>query len=374
MGKTFYFFFIICAFFIAPSFVFAQESKISQIYHTLDSLELWSRLSDLPFFKTFGENAIWVRFGLPYFPLIAGIIFILNLLFFLFFIFPYILSEVPYHFLPYEATIEFGGEGINGIVIDSITRRPLAKVIVRIIDRYYNKAKETQITDKEGRFNFFVAPGKYTLSFFLPGYVFPSVIPFEVARPNIKIYRGGIFVQELYKEKAQNFLVPLDPEYLVIREQKINLWVLQIARMIYHAILKSCFPLQIAALLAALILMLFLPSFPSFLILILYVAVFILQSIIDVRVKRSMGKVLDKESKKPVGLAIVRLFKKINKKTVLLGTKITDLHGQFFFLVDPGVYFVTVTKKGYKEYKSFPIRYHGFHKSILNIEAKIEKE
>ncbi len=87
-----------------------------------------------------------------------------------------------------------------------------------------------------------------------------------------------------------------------------------------------------------------------------------------------MGKVLDKESKKPVGLAIVRLFKKINKKTVLLGTKITDLHGQFFFLVDPGVYFVTVTKKGYKEYKSFPIRYHGFHKSILNIEAKIEKE
>lgn len=58
------------------------------------------------------------------------------------------------------------------------------------------------------------------------------------------------------------------------------------------------------------------------------------------------GMVYDSETKKPVELAIVRIFQ--IKTGKLLQTQVTDHKGRFGFLVNPGTYRITVSKYQYK--------------------------
>lgn len=57
-----------------------------------------------------------------------------------------------------------------GIVYDSDGKDPLAKVVVRIFDKKFNKLLETQITSKNGAYGFFAAKGQYYLTAEKPGY------------------------------------------------------------------------------------------------------------------------------------------------------------------------------------------------------------
>lgn len=57
-----------------------------------------------------------------------------------------------------------------GIVYDSDGKHPLAKAVVRIFDKKFNKLLETQITSKDGTYGFFVAKGRYYLTAEKPGY------------------------------------------------------------------------------------------------------------------------------------------------------------------------------------------------------------
>jgi hypothetical protein len=57
-----------------------------------------------------------------------------------------------------------------GIVYDSDGKIPLAKAIVRIFDKKFNKLLETQITSKDGTYGFFAAKGHYYLTAEKPGY------------------------------------------------------------------------------------------------------------------------------------------------------------------------------------------------------------
>jgi len=69
------------------------------------------------------------------------------------------------------------------------------------------------------------------------------------------------------------------------------------------------------------------------------------------RKRRKWGVVYNALSKQPVDLAIVRLYKKENNR--LIQSKVTDKLGRFSFLVDPGRYYLTVTKPKY----NFPTQY-----------------
>jgi len=63
------------------------------------------------------------------------------------------------------------------------------------------------------------------------------------------------------------------------------------------------------------------------------------------RRKRSWGTVFDSVTGRPIRRAIVRIFlREFNK---LVESQITDAQGRFGFLVDPGEYFVTVTRPGF---------------------------
>ncbi|MFH1620507.1 MAG: fibronectin type III domain-containing protein [Patescibacteria group bacterium] len=57
-----------------------------------------------------------------------------------------------------------------GISFDNSTRKPLANVIVRIFDKKFNKLLETQITDKNGKYGFFVKRNIYYIVAEKPSY------------------------------------------------------------------------------------------------------------------------------------------------------------------------------------------------------------
>ncbi|MDQ7815378.1 MAG: carboxypeptidase regulatory-like domain-containing protein [Patescibacteria group bacterium] len=65
-----------------------------------------------------------------------------------------------------------------GIVLDSKTKKPLANVIIRIFDKKFNKLLETQVTDRNGKYGFFVKRNIYYVTAEKPGfkkYVSPDI-------------------------------------------------------------------------------------------------------------------------------------------------------------------------------------------------------
>lgn len=57
-----------------------------------------------------------------------------------------------------------------GLAFDAKTRKPLTRVIVRIFDKKYNKLLETQVTDQNGKYGFFVKENVYYITAEKAGY------------------------------------------------------------------------------------------------------------------------------------------------------------------------------------------------------------
>lgn len=57
-----------------------------------------------------------------------------------------------------------------GIVFDEVSRAPLAKAVVRIFDKKFNKLLETQVTDSNGKYGFFVRRNTYYMTVEREGY------------------------------------------------------------------------------------------------------------------------------------------------------------------------------------------------------------
>ncbi|NUM25696.1 MAG: carboxypeptidase regulatory-like domain-containing protein [Candidatus Buchananbacteria bacterium] len=78
-----------------------------------------------------------------------------------------------------------------------------------------------------------------------------------------------------------------------------------------------------------------------------YVQFFVTQpfAVLFRRKRRKWGVVYNSLTKQPVDLAIVRLYRKDNGQ--LVRSQVTDKDGRYSFLIDPGKYYMTVTKPKY---------------------------
>lgn len=61
-----------------------------------------------------------------------------------------------------------------GIVRDSKTLQPIKLAMVRLIDEKTQRIIDTEVTDPNGRFGFFVSPGRYFVNVVKDGFYFPS--------------------------------------------------------------------------------------------------------------------------------------------------------------------------------------------------------
>lgn len=225
-----------------------------------------------------------------------------------------------------------------GIAYNSLTKRPIDLVIVRLVHHETGLTVLTRVTDKQGRFAFDVKPGVYRIEAVKPGYVFPSQYVFGVKTDvdYVDVYHG-----EPLRAAEQAILtpnIPLDP--IVAEETPRQVLLKKFLRRLQHAIALSGVAMSGAVLAIS-------PSVPLAMLLVAQVAIYFMFRRLNLPAKpKNWGIVSASDSRRPVGRAIVRIFEsKFNK---LLETQLTDTAGRYAFLVRKNVYYITAEAPGFR--------------------------
>ncbi|MDP3901906.1 MAG: carboxypeptidase-like regulatory domain-containing protein [bacterium] len=235
-----------------------------------------------------------------------------------------------------------------GTVHNEITSSPVAGALVKIFDTKTQKLKETQLTDKDGRFGFLVQPGDYYIKTSRHGFIENQSDVFKVVE----------------SEVMTDINVPLLP---LAADTKTT-------AAVWHAIKHfittiSPYVLALGSILSAAIAII-VPSKVNIGILIIYVVIDIIKIIISIQTIRPFGLVEDQKTDKTLDLAVVRIFDL--QKNWLLNTKVTDLDGKFDFLVMPGSYYLTAARDGYQPFHSKAIKIT--ESGLINLDIKLAGE
>ncbi|MDP2695660.1 MAG: carboxypeptidase-like regulatory domain-containing protein [bacterium] len=215
-----------------------------------------------------------------------------------------------------------------GIISNATTRTPIAGSTIKIFDAQSNKLRETQVSDKEGRFGFLVPPGNYYIKASHRGFTERQIEIFKVTEG----------------QEMTNVNIPLD-SVTGGQVQSHNLW-----RAIRDFI-ENVNPYLLAiGTLLSLAIAVIVPITLNYIVLIIYIGIDILKFILSRKTVKSFGVVKDQASNTSLDLAIVRIYDL--KKNWLLNTKVTDTSGKFNFLVTPGSYYLTAIRHGYQPFQS----------------------
>jgi len=230
-----------------------------------------------------------------------------------------------------------------GVIYNSLSKMPIDLAIARLFDQNNGRLIQTRVTDKEGRYIFMSSPGLYRIEVKKRGFIFPSAY--------LKRFKEDFIFTDLYhgeaievKEKGAVITanIPLDP----IEEKPSR------GRLAWQRIFKGIqFGLAISGIILSGISMLIAPKLLSYIIFGGQIALFLLfWKLARPPKPKGWGIVYDKETKKPLGSSVVRIFEtQFNK---LLSSQITDSKGRYSFLTGRNIYYVTAEKGGYESVKT----------------------
>ncbi|MFC1687063.1 carboxypeptidase regulatory-like domain-containing protein [Patescibacteria group bacterium] len=239
-----------------------------------------------------------------------------------------------------------------GVVFDSTTGRPIKGAVVRVFSKEFNKLRESQITDEQGRFGFLVDVGEYYVTVSRPGYLFPSrLLTSSVVSQYDHIYRGESFGIHERVEAAISINVPIDPEERQISHSRM-IW-LRILNILGMVLEKANTPLLIGGTVISWITLILQPKLANYFILALYGFLILLKLLMSKRIQRSWGSVTDINTGESIELAVVRIYSMATG--AIMATKISNREGKFTALVRPGQYYIMVMKVGYDTFQSQPI-------------------
>ncbi|OGF21394.1 hypothetical protein A2316_03675 [Candidatus Falkowbacteria bacterium RIFOXYB2_FULL_38_15] len=232
-----------------------------------------------------------------------------------------------------------------GVVYNSLSKMPVDLAIVRLYNKETNKLVQTRVTDREGRFAFFVNPGKYNIAVSKPNFTFPSVY-MKDKKEDIQfldIYHGEeLTVNE--KDTTITPNIPIDPieSKKTVTDKKIilgyfgkraqDLVALTGLLVTMASVMISPKPWMFGLLAGH------------------FVLFFVMKRVARAKKPKNWGVVYDKNTKKPVGLTVARIFEKEYNK--LLETQVTDANGRYSFLVGNNVYYATFSKPEFKPRKT----------------------
>jgi len=226
-----------------------------------------------------------------------------------------------------------------GVVYNSLTKRPVDLIIVRLIDNKTNRIVQTQVTDKEGRYLFLAEKGDYRLEVRKPGFHFPSVhMATEKTDPiYLDVYHGEeINVTDNGAAVTAN--IPVDSKEFEETPHKVRF-----IKLIRYAYKWLAAVSVIASALAVVIT----PSKLFLGLLIVHVVMYIVFAIFGrPRKPRGWGIVSEKGNNDPIGKATVRVLEpKYNK---VLETVVTDSKGHYAILTDARDFYAVYEKPGFK--------------------------
>lgn len=227
-----------------------------------------------------------------------------------------------------------------GTVYDSVTKRPIDPAYVTVLSG--EKETASAITDIDGRFGFFLAPGEYKLSAGKTHYKFPSVSLAGQASDELygDLYFGDSFIAEAGNVVSKN--IPLDPvgfDWNEFVKGKSDFFKVHSARELTRAkIVKTVYGVGFAVTVGF---MLFAPSVLNLLILFTYIAIHLFE-----RLWKSGHRVVslvDGDTGLPMSFAIIRAF--LSDLNTEVKHVVADELGRFYILLRPGSYYFTVEEK-----------------------------
>ncbi len=118
---------------------------------------------------------------------------------------PWITALLLLHLFLYGAMKRLSHQkikGTHGVVMDTQSRKPLSKVVIRIFDATYNKLVETAITDSNGRYAILVGPSTYYLTAEKQGYELYKSDTIDFSSEKTK-GTGGIIAKTFTLSKVQ---------------------------------------------------------------------------------------------------------------------------------------------------------------------------
>lgn len=238
-----------------------------------------------------------------------------------------------------------------GTVYNSLSKLGEDLVIVRLRDAATGRILKSTVTDAEGRFSFLAQQGRYRVEAAKNGFVFPSVLTAGQREDGsfADLYHGQVI--EVGAEGAiVTPNIPFDPTASVEADDVVR--KKDVRRRFRRSF--SEFTLLLGGLAFAIR--------PTLLTGLLFAAQFVayllFRRLVAVHEPKRWGIVYDQETRKPVPNAITRVFEsRFNK---LLESQVTDRHGRYHFRVGGNVYYLTVTKTGYRKTETTAVDLSGF--------------
>jgi len=229
-----------------------------------------------------------------------------------------------------------------GIVYDAASKKPVDLAVVRVYNAETKKLVRTKVTDKAGRYEFILNPGKYYVEVQKKDYKFPCKLLNNVQKDGQfeAVYYGETI--EVRERDAIAMPIAMDPVKMVQKGEKV-------LKLYWFKRMQTL--LTLIAPVAAIISFIINPSLKFALLIIGQIVLYLLFNRLAKGDKpKSWGLVRDVENKKTLSRTIVRVFEtRFNK---LLETQVTDSKGRYAFLVGNQEYYVTAEKPGYYQKRS----------------------
>ncbi len=234
-----------------------------------------------------------------------------------------------------------------GIVYDSITKQPLPLAIVRVYDTATKKLIKTEVTNKEGRYEFLLKPGQYTLEAKKPTYFFPSkIVSGSVDGEYQHVYNvtAGL---DVTPDKLALPDLPLDPQNAKRKFQLANifkkLWI-GFQSLGHFLALPMLF---IGALVSIVSVVVSPDNIIYWILAIVYVLMLTLQLIFREHKEKAWGIVYEVATNAALPLVSLQLIDPEFGKVVK--SRLSDYEGRFSFLPEPGKYVIKANKEGYSQ-------------------------
>lgn len=243
-----------------------------------------------------------------------------------------------------------------GVVFNAVSHMPVDLAIVRLRRNSDGRIVQSTVTDAEGRYSFLVHPGAYRIEVSKVGLVFPSIVDMSIDEDAHyhDLYHGGtIEVTQDATILTQNIPVDPDgieqPDAVVLKTQSKKMLHKSIALIspVFGGVVFAMRPSVFVALLFAAEI----------------VTYFLFKRLAEPGQMKNWGTVFHQVTEEPVPKAVVRIFSaRFNK---LLDTQVTDLFGRYHFRVMDNVYYLTVTKEGFRKTETEPIDLVGSFTPII---------
>lgn len=269
-----------------------------------------------------------------------------------------LLGSVPYFLMQASlallSLLGFRKKGnLSGLIYDSISKEGISQAIVRI----YNDKGEliwTDVTDSAGRFKVIeVENGRYYIQVAANGYSFPSrVIIGSTDFPLDNVYIGGFF--EVTNRIIPKFSIPLD-KVEATKTEILSEMLLSRTKSIWKSLHIFLF---IIGLIFSLYALKINPVWWNYFILALYIPSLVMLLIILFSKDEKYGIVRDEEGNRIEGFTVTLLDSDFDR---VVATRVTDDKGRYRFLVDSGLYTISVLNMNYslvnsEKYKGIKIK------------------